>query len=229
MYLSMFFLKCILWLWYWFFANLVCIQPIKPVLGPFFMVWRDLHAFYFSTRSGSKIEKQVLIFKGWRKRNHKTKGEAVFLSDLQTSGSEKQRGSCSACAAVSFPNTATRIWSLRRDFQEMQMVLKRKRSRDMPSIMSVKSTKNARTLVIKWVLLRLWTRVYSESHTMGKQISKRMNCVQFFLAANLVCTEAMADEKIELILQSHELRGVPVGSTHQNLQRFNPLICSHHF
>ena len=48
-----------------------------------------------------------------------------------------------------------------------------------------------------------------------------MNCVQFFLAANLVCTEAMADEKIELILQSHELRGVPVGSTHQNLQGFN--------
>ena len=180
MYLSMFFLKCILWLWYWFFANLVCIQPIKPVLGPFFMVLRDLHVFYFWTRSGSNIEKQVLIFKGLRKRNHKTKGEAVFLSDLQTSGSEKQRGSCSACAAVSFPNTATRIWSLRRDFQEMQMVLKRKRSRDMPSIMSVKSTKNASTLVIKWVLLRLWTRVFRKPHN-GKTNLENYELCAFFL------------------------------------------------
>ena len=55
---------------------------------------------------------------------------------------------------------------------------------------------------------------------MGKQISKTMNCVQFF-ATNLVCTEAIAGETFEPILQSYKLLGVPVGSTHQNLQGFN--------
>ena len=43
----------------------------------------------------------------------------------------------------------------------------------------------------------------------------------FFFAANLVCTtEAMSGEKFEPILQSYELLGVPVGSTHQNLQGY---------
>ena len=144
------------------------------------MVWRDLHAFYFSTRSGSKTEKQVLIFKGWRKRNHKTKGEAVFLSDLQTSGSEKQRGSCSACAAVSFPNTATRIWSLRRDFQEMQMVLKRKRSRDMPSIMSVKSTKKCQDACDKMGLAPIVnTSIFRKPHNGKANLEKNELCAIF--------------------------------------------------
>ena len=61
------------------FSQIWCIQPIKPVLGPFFMVLRDLHVFYFWTRSGSNIEKQVLIFKALRKRNHKKRGKLSFL------------------------------------------------------------------------------------------------------------------------------------------------------
>ena len=61
-----------------------------------------------------------------------------------------------------------------------------------------------------------------EASQWGKQISKTLNnelCAKF-VAANLVCTEAMAGEKFEPILQSYELLGVPVGSTHQNLQGY---------
>ena len=36
-----------------------------------------------------------------------------------------------------------------------------------------------------------------------------------------MCTEAIAGETFETIWQSYKLLGVPVGSTHQNLQGFN--------
>ena len=38
-----------------------------------------------------------------------------------------------------------------------------------------------------------------------------------------MCTETIAGETFEPTLQSYKLLGVPVGSTHQNLQGFNML------
>jgi hypothetical protein len=143
------------------------------------MVLRDLHAFYFWAHSGSKIEKQVLVFKGLTKRNHKTKEHTWKESFLVTyKWLRKTEGKLLCVCCCKFPQYSHKSMELAKGFSGNADGLNRKRLRDMPSIISVKSTKNTRMFVIKWVSLRLWTRVFRKWQ---KNLEKNELCAIFFL------------------------------------------------